>query len=793
MRFPHPTKLALTALALIFGVAAAAQTITGIVSGPDGVPVAGAKVEIAGDPAHAWTDAWGRYTLSPAPAGSQILRAISSDFEPSTANVTIPAEGSLEVDLSFTEVRRAIAAIEVVGEAEEIIQEIPGAVYLISKDELMLSNPVDANEVLRRVPGVVIREDSGPVGMRLNVGIRGLNPDRSRQVLMLEDGIPISLAPYGEPEMYYSPPIDRMRRVEVLKGSGQIVHGPQTIGGVINFVTPEPPPKTHGDFDLEGGQRGYFSGQARLGGSTRDQSAGWLVNFLHKQGDGFRDLYFDFDDVQSKFTLKPNDSHTFGVKLGIYDEKSNSTYLGLTQPMFDADPNSNAVPDDLLKVRRFSGAISHTATISPQAVWNTAFFAYNTVRNWSRQDFDRADAGRNYLGVAGDPSVPGGAIFLRNSSGNRDRAFNVAGLQSGISWEHELGGIRNKLDAGLRYIHEEMEDKHINGERFNARTGIIRDDEDRFGRAFSGYIQNRFFLGERVIFTPGVRLEHYDYERHILRQRVNGVPSDVDTRRGDGVTKAIPGVGLSVKAAGAVTFFTGVHRGFAPPRVKDAINRSGQSLELDAELSWNYEVGARFQAPRAVRGELTFFRLDFANQIIPGAQSGGATTTLVNGGETLHQGIESSLRVQWDELVGSPLLIYTDVRYTHLGTAKFTRNALYGGNRLPYAPDNTVAFLFGVRQRQGFGFQIDMARIGEQFGDNNQTLLPTADGTIGQLPGYTLWNLTADYTVRRERFEVRPYFTIKNLTDEVYIASRAPEGIQPGMFRQANFGIRFSF
>ena len=41
---------------------------------------------------------------------------------------------------------------------------------------------------------------------------------------MLEDGIPISLAPYGEPEMYYSPPIDRMRRVEILTGAAAATH-----------------------------------------------------------------------------------------------------------------------------------------------------------------------------------------------------------------------------------------------------------------------------------------------------------------------------------------------------------------------------------------------------------------------------------------------------------------------------------------------------------------------------------------------------------------------------------------
>lgn len=770
-----------------------AQSIRGTVTDPRGLPVDGAKVEVVHLRSQAWTNALGRYELLGVPSGNHTIRTLSDSFETVQTQVAVKEAGVTELDLQFAAVRRNITSIDVIGESVETVQEIPGSAFVISKEELIESHPVDANEVLRRVPGVTLREDSGPVAMRLNIGIRGLNPDRSRQVLMLEDGIPISLAPYGEPEMYYSPPIDRMRRVEVLKGSGQILHGPQTVGGVINFVTPDPPPKTQGEINLEGGQRGFFTGQASIGGSNRDQSAGWLLNFLHKQGDGFRDFYFDIDDVQAKVTLKPSDNHTFAVKLGLYDEKSNSTYLGITTPMFLTDPDQNAVPSDLLKVRRFSGSVAHTAVLSPSAVWNSTFFAYNTVRDWSRQDFDRSDQGRSYLGIVGDPSVSGGAIFLRNSSGNRNRAFNVLGAQTGVALQHELGGPRSELNAGLRYVYEEMDDKHINGERFDSRTGVVRDDEERFGKAFSAYVQNRFHLGERVILTPGVRLEHYDYDRHILRQRVNGVPTDVDIRRGDTVTKAIPGLGLSVKANDTVTFFTGIHRGFAPPRVKDAITSAGQSLELDAELSWNYEAGVRFQAPRVVRGEFTFFRMDFENQIIPGAESGGATTTLVNGGETLHQGLEGSLRVNWSELFNAPVLVFSDVRYMHLGTAKFTRNALFQDNRLPYAPENTFSLLLGVRQRQGFGFQVDMHHVGDQFGDNNQTLLPTNDGTIGLLPSYRLWNLSVDYTVRRERYSFTPYFLVKNLGNETYISSRAPEGIQPGLFRQVNLGIRFAF
>lgn len=50
-----------------------------------------------------------------------------------------------------------------------------------------------------------------------------------------------------------------------------------------------------------------------------------------------------------------------------------------------------------------------------------------------------------------------------------------------------------------------------------------------------------------------------------------------------------------------------------------------------------------------------------------------------------------------------------------------------------------------------------------------------------------------DYTIERERFQYRPYFSVKNLSDRIYIAARAPQGIQPGLFRQANVGIRVSF
>jgi Fe(3+) dicitrate transport protein len=771
-----------------------AQAIRGKVVDPDGEAVAGATVQLLNSLQTIFTNQQGEFDLDGVTPGQKTLRVSSKNFEPVQAAVEVPQTGSAEVSVRFAQIRAAVTSIEVLGESAEAVLEKPGSVFVITREELRDSHPMDANELLRRIPGVVINDNSGPVSMRINIGIRGLNPDRSRAVLMLEDGVPITLAPYGEPETYYSPPIDRMSHVEVVKGSGQILYGPQTVGGVINFVTPEPPARTRAEFDVQGGQRGFFAGNGMVGGSSRDQKAGWLFNVLHKRGDGFRDFFFNIDDLQGKFTLKPADAHTISVKLGYYDENSNSTYLGLTTPMFLANPNQNPVSTDFLKVKRMSASVAHTMAVSPNMVWSSSLYGYTTTRDWARADFDRAAvAGRQYWGIFGDTSVPQGAIFVRNSALNRNRQFQVLGGQSGLSLQHQLGGIRNTLDAGVRYIGERMDDQQVEGGSFSARTGALRDDEDRFGHAFSAFLQNRFFLTPRLTVTPGVRLEHYNYERHIVRAVVSGAATNVDRRATDGVTKAIPGLGVAYQVASPVALFAGVHRGFAPPRVKDAITTSGQPLNLDAELSWNYEAGIRVQANRAVRGEFTYFRMDFQNQIIPGAQSGGATTTLVNGGETRHQGIESNLRVDYATLFGWGGTLYTDVRVMHLADAKFTRNSLFGGNRLPYAPENTFSLLTGYRHRRGFGTQLDVTYVGSQFADNRQTVQPSNDGTVGLVPGFTLWNMNIDYTVQRERFQVRPYFTVKNLADRVYIASRAPQGIQPGMFRQINVGLRFGF
>lgn len=765
--------------------------ILGVISDPGARPAPGIRVELQPGGRIVESDARGQFAFPGVAPGEYTLTASSADFQPATLSgirVTSGVEVRVDVPLRL---RVSHLQIDVIGDdPETALREIPGSAHLISREELASSYAYDANQVLRRAPGVHVREDSGPAGMRLNIGLRGLNPDRSRTLLVLEDGLPVALAPYGEPEMYYSPPIDRMSRVEILKGSGSIVHGPQTIGGVLNFITPDPPPSPQGSLELTGGQYGLFSGQASYGG-TRDH-VGWYVNALRKQGDGWRDFFYDINDFSSKLNVTASDSHRLGLKIGFYDERSNSTYLGLTENQFRTDPAQNPVPDDYLKIRRYSGSVLHQAAISPRVLLSNSVFAYTTARDWRRQDFDRAPrAGVVYRSVAGDPALPGDAIWLRNSTGNNNREFDVAGAESRLGMEHETLGLRHRLEAGFRYLYEQHRDRRIDGAHHMALSGVIREDEVRNGTAVSGFIQDRIQAGGKLTITPGLRLENYDFTRNILRQPVGGTPADVDIRKGDSVFKPIPGIGAAYQAAPPLTLFAGVHRGFAPPRVKDAITRAGASLQLDAELSWNYEAGARLHAGRGLRAEATVFSTDFENQIIPAAQSGGATTSLINAGETIHRGAEFEVAADWDRLLGARTGVLTEVRYTWLGDARFT-SGIYRGNRLPYAPRHLFSMRAGYR-RNGFSVYLDGTRAGDQFGDNLQTVPGSADGTVGLLPAYWIWNLAGGHEFRGERFTFNPFVTVKNLAGAVYISSRAPLGIQPGMFRQATAGVRFRF
>lgn len=52
------------------------------------------------------------------------------------------------------------------------------------------------------------------------------------------DGIPVPFAPYGQPQLSTAPvSLGNMDAIDVVRGGGAVRYGPQSVGGVVNFVT----------------------------------------------------------------------------------------------------------------------------------------------------------------------------------------------------------------------------------------------------------------------------------------------------------------------------------------------------------------------------------------------------------------------------------------------------------------------------------------------------------------------------------------------------------------------------
>ncbi|HSK12597.1 MAG TPA: TonB-dependent receptor, partial [Phnomibacter sp.] len=406
--------------------------------------------------------------------------------------------------------KEAMPQVNVVAYRDKLLGKVPGSVSVIKYKDISKVVPISGNDVLRKVPGLNIVEEEG-AGMRINIGVRGLDPDRSRNVLMLEDGVPVALNPYGEPEMYFTPVIDKVRTVEVLKGSGQILFGPQTIGGVVNFITADPPQKATTEFRVRGGQGGYFSGYASHGHTVGNM--GYHVGFLRKQADNIGPTRFHISDLSAKLRFRLSDRSTVGVKMGVYDELSNATYIGLTQAMYDAGGSDFArlAPHDRLPVRRYNLSVTHNMQWNPAVRLQTTAFAYTITRNWQRQDFAATPVSNGTGVVWGDPSVPGGAIYMRNSNGHRDRQFEVAGIEPRLKIKGSLAGRDHELQTGVRLLFEKAREQFVIGARADASSGTVRDNEIRRGMALSAYLNDELELTERLRLHAGVRLENFDY------------------------------------------------------------------------------------------------------------------------------------------------------------------------------------------------------------------------------------------------------------------------------------------
>ena len=671
-------------------------------------------------------------------------------------------------------------------------RHLAGSAQVIDAAELREARVLSVNEALRKVPGVYARDEEG-LGLRPNIGIRGLNPTRSSKVLLLEDGLPLSFAPYGDNASYYHPSFERFERIEVLKNSGQIAFGPQTIGGLVNYITPRAPQDLEAGFTLRSGDHGLRDLLFDVGARIDATGTGWRVGASRKHSHGTRDnIDLSVTDAALRVDQDLGARQSLTLRGSVYRERSQVPYSGLTLAEFRAAPRANAFRNDRFDIDREAVALTHGWDAGAARLQTSAYYT-QLQRDWWRQSSNS----RQRPNDASDPAC----LDMRNlltTCGNegRLRAYRTVGIEPRLSFETRLAGLSLAARLGYRHHREFQHRVQANGDRPTARApgtgpngGLVEDNERRV-RADAAFFETTVTLG-RVTLTPGIRHESIAFER---RDRLDG-------RAGDSrLSQWIPGLGATVDIASGISLFGGLHRGFAPPRVEDLIRNDGGSVELDPELSWNAELGLRWQPAADIALEIAVFDMDFGNQVVPASLAGGAGATLTNAGRTRHRGLELGGAWEGDIVLSEAALRpYARLAYTWMPVARYEGERYSGvpgfsavsvaGNRLPYAAAHQGTVTLGARLPRGVSAQLEAHYTGSLFTDDLNTVALTDDGQRGRIGGHTVWNATLQYAPSAA---TTLFVSVKNAGDRLYIADLS-RGILPGAPRQWLLGLEHRF
>jgi len=145
------------------------------------------------------------------------------------------------------------------------VSRTPGAIYVLTQGDIRRSGATSIPEALRLVPGIeVARIDGG----KWSIGIRGFASRLSRSVLVVIDGrtvySPLYAGVFWEVQDTL---MEDVERIEVIRGPGATIWGPNAVNGVINIITKKAKDTRGGLVSTGGGNEQRF-GDFRYGGGN---------------------------------------------------------------------------------------------------------------------------------------------------------------------------------------------------------------------------------------------------------------------------------------------------------------------------------------------------------------------------------------------------------------------------------------------------------------------------------------------------------------------------------------------
>ncbi|MCP4443441.1 MAG: TonB-dependent receptor [Aureispira sp.] len=738
----------------------------------------------------------GDYTLTFYKEGyaslTQVVKIVDQNI-----NINIPLD-SLNVNLSTVNV-----SIQENGYGMRHMRAVEGmAIYASKKTEVIelkntlanLSNN-NSRQLYAKVAGLNIWENDNS-GIQLNIGGRGLNPNRTSNFNTRQNGYDISADALGYPETYYIPPSQALKRIEIIRGAASLQYGTQ-FGGLLNFVLKNGPDDKKFEFTSENtyGAYNFFNTFNSIGGTLADGKFKYYGFYQYKRGDGWRpNADYQTHNGYLALQYKPTKKLTLNLEQTIMNYVAHQPG-GLTDQEFKTDARQSKRERNWFRVDWKLSALNVTYKFSEKTRINFRNFLLYAGRQslGNLQPINRPDYG-------GSRDLIKGCYF---NFGNETRLLHrysilkqptvlLVGVRAYKGATQQQQGYSNDGKTGT------LSDFQFE----NPADGILKSDYKFPSFNFAAFAENYFTIGPKFSITPGIRYEYIHTKANGYYQDLFVVPaaSGFDTLKNEAIPEQrqsqrsifLMGLGASYKPLTDLELYANFSQNYRAINFNDMrIVNPNQEIDpnLKDEFGFNADLGFRGTYKHIFNFDVSLFYLSYKRRIgnIQSSRPNAENPLIIepytlrtNIGDARVFGVESLIEADIWRLI-------TKNKKTDWGIVLFTNFSWLDGRYLQtansYASGKQLEFVPPVTLRTGLSVSYKKLKLAYQYSytakhysdATNAELVPNA--VVGVIPSYHIMDLSASYEWRWLKAQAG----INNLTNAKYFTRRAPSYPGPGI------------
>jgi iron complex outermembrane receptor protein len=525
------------------------------------------------------------------------------------------------------------------------ISEAASSISVISQNDINNSSATNSVDILRSVPGIVVRDLFGN-GAKASVDLRGFGDMDSMNTLVLIDGRRINEVDLSGVD-WSQIPLDQIQKIEVIRGGNSVLYGENAIGGVINIITKKGKGKPRLEIGTEFGS--YDKNLEKINFSGSQDKLSYLFSASREGTNGYRNnTFFKTYDYGSKLEYDFTDELSAHFNSGFH----RATY-GLPGGLSEADISNFG--------RRFAKNGDDRATDKD---YYFVAGAKNEITGLGQLCLDLSyrikDVNSNLIGG--------------NGGWNPIRISNIEtlGLTPKFTINKPIFGQENNLTTGIDFYRSLYSADNLDSS--NGLSNITRIHKYSLG----GYAQEEFFILKNFSVLGGFRYESvkYSFNFHDFVYL-----SDIDSRIKP--NEKAYNFGLNYKYGDDSNLFLNINQSYRFPATDEFFNGFSLDTSLKPELSKDFEAGVRHNFGKRLHLEVSGYRMKVKDELFTDPTLSWGLGATSNYDKTIHQGVDTNANFK----VFDNLNLYGSYSYQD---AEFYKSHL-GGKTIPWVPNHKAS------------------------------------------------------------------------------------------------------